>query len=320
MRFLVSMCRVTVIPACILLCLGQRVSVSAKGIEGVDQISDNAIFQLDVAWQPEGRASKELARENISQFGQDAILRLLADLGLQVQTQREENLDRRIPDQSKRAKELPQLTRMADLNDQPLIYHGIEIEQVKRECEDALLVIRSEKERNLLHSIHAAALKALQLRGEIILYRYPPPPAPGGLQLIYTIRVTSSASSNARYGSLGQFDTRSLYTFWDDLSVGAQQWEQWRNRLQNGKYIPIVTEFPQLSTLAVVDEGTVAYKTDSLPLLLGECERALLVVHNERARKLLQNLILASTTAIKTNSEIAIFSSGVGKLGDIHDK
>src|SRR5260370_37897684 len=138
MGFLVSMCRVTVIPACILLCLGQRVSVSAKGIEGVDQISDNAIFQLDVAWQPEGRASKELARENISQFGQDAILRLLADLGLQVQTQREENLDRRIPDQSKRAKELPQLTPMADLKDQPVSYRRMDIEEGKRACDEAL--------------------------------------------------------------------------------------------------------------------------------------------------------------------------------------
>jgi hypothetical protein len=114
---------------------------------------------------------------------------------------------------------------------------------------------------------------------------------------MYTIEVQTRAARENKRQVVGEFSDDTWNAFWDELRISEQRWRDWHAAVQSArKDSPVVPEFPQISRLAYIDEGTIRFGAKDLN---DECIRMTSVVKSDATRRLIADLLEASRLALQ---------------------
>jgi hypothetical protein len=216
----------------------------------------------------------------------------------------------RSPNNIVRTKDLPQLSRLVPRDDVPFIYSAEAVQALREECQRAMPRLHDQKAQRLLQSLVTTADVAIQGSGELVIYRFGSSDTPQPrLQSIYTIETRILSGDEVMSLFTVQFEPDALAEFWNNLGVTRIQWQEWDASLTT-KYVPIVEDFPQLSGLASVDEGTIKYKGNAISELWSECRRARQLTQTAADEKLLDDLINACSLAMQNNGQVVVHPFG----------
>ncbi len=127
--------------------------------------------------------------------------------------------------------------------------------------------------------------------------------------VMYTIEVRTGAEPAIKSHVVAQFSHETWNAFWDELQVEEQRWQDWRAAVQNaGADIPLLPDFPQISRLAYIDEGTVPFIPEELR---DECIGMASVVQSEGSRRLIADLLEATRLALQVaNAKLVVHPFG----------
>ena len=115
----------------------------------------------------------------------------------------------------------------------------------------------------------------------------------------YTIEVRNVPTLNSKV--VGRFTDAVWDLLWKELQISDQQWDDWHSSQVN---TPLLTELPEISKLAYIDEGVVHFRPKELN---DECVRLLPRLGGEATRDLVELLQEASDRALKDgNSEVVV--------------
>jgi hypothetical protein len=88
-------------------------------------------------------------------------------------------------------------------------------------------------------------------------------------------------------------------SLWQEMGVGEQNWLDWQNAVQAARQdIPVLPDFPQISKLAYIDEGTVHLDARELH---DECVRMSSLLTSEETQQIVRSLLEASNSALQNN-------------------
>jgi hypothetical protein len=126
---------------------------------------------------------------------------------------------------------------------------------------------------------------------------------------VYTIAVRTRSDGRVSDSVFARFPTSAVGLFWDELNVGSQRWEEWRSTINSiGQSIPVLPDFPEISNLAYIDEGVIAFSSRRLH---DDCARMLPAMANEATRQLIGQLLDASILALsEENAEVIVHPFG----------
>ena len=75
---------------------------------------------------------------------------------------------------------------------------------------------------------------------------------------MFTIAIRTRSNGEI-HDQVGRFSGGAANALWDGLAVSEQQWVEWRDAVNSEKrHNPIVSDFPEISKLAYIDEGVVS--------------------------------------------------------------
>jgi hypothetical protein len=112
---------------------------------------------------------------------------------------------------------------------------------------------------------------------------------------MFTIEVGANADQKVSCQIAGRFSVATWNTLWEELKVDPEQWKEWRIAVDSAQQdIPLLQDFPQISRLAYIDEGSVRFDTRSLQ---EECMRLENIVASDATRRLVADLAKATDLA-----------------------
>jgi hypothetical protein len=113
----------------------------------------------------------------------------------------------------------------------------------------------------------------------------------------YTIEVRTHSDDKVDCKVLGQFSGAAWDSLWQELGISGQQWTDWHSAVQAAQQdSPILPDFPQISKLAYIDEGTVHFEPTGLH---DECVRIGSMLSREDSQQLIRSLLEASESALQ---------------------
>jgi hypothetical protein len=121
----------------------------------------------------------------------------------------------------------------------------------------------------------------------------------GPTDMTYTIEVRAPSEGQTECKIIAQFTGSAWNSLWQELGVGEQEWLDWQNAVQTAQQdIPVLPDFPQISKLAYIDEGTVHFQARELH---EECVRMSSLLGGEATQQIIRSLLEASDSALQNN-------------------
>jgi len=111
------------------------------------------------------------------------------------------------------------------------------------------------------------------------------------LEIDYVIAVVTAGAKGFRWTVTGTFSSRAWNRLWTELRVPQERWDAWQ--AAHGNLI-VLPEFPNLSQLAHLDEGTISLDPQGIQQ---ECSRALAVARDSDVRSMLEQLQRSAISA-----------------------
>jgi hypothetical protein len=117
--------------------------------------------------------------------------------------------------------------------------------------------------------------------------------------MTYTIEVRAPLERRTDYKIISQFTGSAWDSLWQEMGVGEQNWLDWQKAVQAARQdIPVLPDFPQISKLAYIDEGTVHLDARELH---DECVRMSSLLTSEETQQIVRSLLEASNSALQNN-------------------
>ena len=119
--------------------------------------------------------------------------------------------------------------------------------------------------------------------------------------MTYTIEVRApSEGGETDCKIISQFTGSAWDSLWQELGVREEKWLDWQNAVQAAQQdIPVLPDFPQISKLAYIDEGTVHFQASELR---DECVRMSSLLGREETQQIIRALLQASDSALQNNN------------------
>lgn len=142
-----------------------------------------------------------------------------------------------------------------------------------------------------------SAALLLQMRASAPHQSYADTTSP--IVMTYTIEVRASSRGETDCKIISQFTGSAWDTLWQELGVDEQKWLDWQSAIQTSQQdIPVLPDFPQISKLAYIDEGTVHFQARELH---DECVRMSSLLGGAETQQIIRGLLEASDSALESN-------------------
>jgi hypothetical protein len=120
---------------------------------------------------------------------------------------------------------------------------------------------------------------------------------------MYTIEERMGSGNEIKRHVFGHFSDDAWDSLWEELQVREEDWTARHETIHTTQQdISLLPEFPQISRLAYIDEGTVHFNARDLS---EECVRLLTTLKSDATRHLLGDLLEAARSALEEETPMS---------------